>query len=103
MTQGLAIVTSKGLVVVSGCAHSGICNMTAHAMKVTGIEKVHLVIGGFHLQNDDTTTQMTIDWMKLMQVEQVIPSHCTSFSAQAAIFKSFRFLPVKSGNTIEIG
>ena len=101
--SGLAIVTSKGLVVISGCAHSGICNMTAHAMKVTGIEKVYLVIGGFHLQNDDTTTQPTIDWMKSMQVEQVIPSHCTSFSAQAAIYKSFRFLPVKSGNTIEIG
>ena len=101
--SGLAIVTSKGLVVISGCAHSGICNMTAHAMKVTGIEKVHLVIGGFHLQSDDTTTQMTIDWMKSMQVAQVIPSHCTSFSAQAAISKSFRFVPVKSGNTIEIG
>lgn len=100
--SGLAIVTSKGLVVISGCAHSGICNMTAHATKVTRIEKVHLVIGGFHLQNDDATTQQTIDWMKLMQIEQVIPSHCTSFSVQAAIFKSFRFMPVKSGNTIEI-
>lgn len=99
---GLAIITPEGLVVVSGCAHSGICNMTAHAMKVTGIEKVHLVIGGFHLQNDDAITQMTIDWMKSMQVEQVIPSHCTSFSAQALISKSFRFLPVKSGNIIEI-
>ena len=101
--SGLAIVTSKGLVVISGCAHSGICNMTAHAMKVTGIEKVHLVIGGFHLQNDDAITQQTIDWMKSMQVAQVIPSHCTSFSSQSAIFKSFRFVPVKSGNTIEIG
>jgi len=101
--SGLAIVTSKGLVVVSGCAHSGICNMTAHAMKVTGIEKVHLVIGGFHLQNDDAVTQMTIDWMKSKQVDQVIPSHCTSFSAQTVISKSFRFLPVKSGNIIEIG
>lgn len=101
--SGLAIVTSKGLVVISGCAHSGICNMTAHAMKMTGIDKVHLVIGGFHLQNDDATTQLTIDWMESMQVEQVIPSHCTSFSAQAAISKSFSFIPVKSGNTIEIG
>ena len=100
--SGLAILTSKGLVVISGCAHSGICNMIAHAIKVTGIEKVHLVIGGFHLQNDDAVTQMTIDWMKLMKVEQVIPSHCTSFSAQTAIYKHFRFLPVKSGNTIEI-
>ena len=99
--SGLAIVTSKGLVVVSGCAHAGICNMTAHAIKTIGIGKVYAIIGGFHLQGDDTITQKTIEWMKSMQVEQVIPSHCTSFSAQTAIYKSFRFLPVKSGNLIE--
>jgi 7,8-dihydropterin-6-yl-methyl-4-(beta-D-ribofuranosyl)aminobenzene 5'-phosphate synthase len=100
--SGLAIITSKGLVVVSGCAHSGICNMTAHAMKVTGIEKVHLVIGGFHLQNDDSVTQKTVDWLKLMKVEQVIPSHCTSFAAQTTICRAYRFLPARSGNVIEI-
>ncbi len=99
--SGLAVITDKGLVVISGCAHSGICNLTAHAMKVTGIDKVYAVIGGFHLQSDDETTQTTIEWMKSMKVEQFIPSHCSSFSAQAAIYRSFRFLPVKSGNVIE--
>lgn len=100
--SGLAIVTRKGLVVVSGCAHSGICNMTEHAIKVTGEERVHTIIGGFHLQNDDEITQSTIDWMKMKNVEQLVPSHCTGFSAQVAISKSFRFIPVKSGNIIEI-
>jgi 7,8-dihydropterin-6-yl-methyl-4-(beta-D-ribofuranosyl)aminobenzene 5'-phosphate synthase len=101
--SGLVVVTSKGLVVISGCAHSGVCNLTAHAMRVTGIEKVHLVVGGFHLQNDDELTRETIDWLKSKQVEQVVPSHCTGFSAQAAIFKQYRFIPVKSGNIIEVG
>jgi 7,8-dihydropterin-6-yl-methyl-4-(beta-D-ribofuranosyl)aminobenzene 5'-phosphate synthase len=100
--SGLAIVTEKGLVIISGCAHSGICNMTAHAINVTGINKVHMVMGGFHLQNDKKNTRLTIDWLKAMNVEQVVPSHCTDFSAQTAIYQSFRFLPVKSGNTIEI-
>jgi 7,8-dihydropterin-6-yl-methyl-4-(beta-D-ribofuranosyl)aminobenzene 5'-phosphate synthase len=99
--SGLAVITSKGLIVISGCAHSGICNITAHAIKVTGVEKVHAVIGGFHLLNDDATTQITIEWMKTMNVEQFIPSHCSGFSAQAAIYNSYRFLPVKSGNIIE--
>lgn len=99
--SGLAVITSKGLVVISGCAHSGICNMTAHAMTVTGIKKVHVVIGGFHLQNDDPATQATINWMQSQNVEQMIPSHCSGFQAQAAIYRSFRFLPVKSGNVIE--
>ena len=101
--SGLAIVTSKGLVVVSGCAHSGICNMVLQAIGVTGIKKIYAVIGGFHLQNDDATTQTTIEWLKAMSVEQVIPSHCTGFAAQSAIFKSYRFFPIKSGNILEFG
>lgn len=100
--SGLAVVTSKGLVVISGCAHSGICNMIAHAIKVTGLEKVHLVIGGFHLQNDDELTQTTIEWMKSMKVEQVVPSHCTAFPAQTTFYKNFPFIQAKSGNVIEI-
>ncbi|MFY9154342.1 MAG: MBL fold metallo-hydrolase [Prolixibacteraceae bacterium] len=100
--SGLAISTKKGLVVISGCAHSGICNMAQHAINLTGIRKVHLVIGGFHLQNDDLVTRKTIDWMKSMQVEKLVPSHCSSFSAQAAIQQSFPFLPVKTGNIIEV-
>jgi 7,8-dihydropterin-6-yl-methyl-4-(beta-D-ribofuranosyl)aminobenzene 5'-phosphate synthase len=100
--SGLAIITSKGLVVVSGCAHSGICNLTAQAIKVTGIKKVHMVIGGFHLQNDQPVTRKTIEWLKSKNVEKVIPSHCTGFEAQMAIYQSFHFLQVKSGNVIEI-
>ncbi len=101
--SGLAIVTTKGLVVVSGCAHSGICNMTSYAMHVTGISKVHLVIGGFHLQNDDWVTRQTIGWMKSRNVDQVVPSHCTSFQAQVAICQHYPFLPIKSGNVIDVG
>lgn len=100
--SGLAVVTLNGLVVISGCAHSGICNMTAHAKKVTGIEKVHLVTGGFHLQKDDGVTQLTIEWLKHNRVEQVVPSHCTGFEAQIAFHKTFPFIPAKSGNIIEI-
>ena len=100
--SGLAIITPKGLVVVSGCAHSGICNLTAQAIKVTGMEKVHMVIGGFHLQNDDPITRKTIEWLQSNNVEQVIPSHCTGFEAQAAIYRSFHFSPLKSGNVIQI-
>lgn len=100
--SGLAIVTAKGLVVVSGCAHSGICNLTAHAIKVTGISKVHLIIGGFHLSNDGPATQKTIEWMKVMRVEKVVPSHCTDFSAQVAFYNSFPYIPAKAGNVIEV-
>ena len=39
----------KGLVILSGCAHAGIINTVAYAREVTGIDKVHAVMGGFHL------------------------------------------------------
>jgi len=39
----------KGLVVLSGCAHRGIVNTVKQAQRITGIEKVHLAIGGFLL------------------------------------------------------
>ncbi len=101
--SGLAVITDKGLVVISGCAHSGICNMTAHAIHVTGIDKVHAVIGGFHLQNDDLVTRQTLAWLKTIQVDQIIPSHCTGFAAQTAIFREYSYIQVKTGNVIELG
>lgn len=100
--SGLAIATAKGLVVVSGCAHSGICNMIAHARKVTGVEKIRAVIGGFHLQDDDAITSKTIEWMKANEVLQVMPSHCTSLQAQAAILQHYKFRQIKSGNVIDL-
>ena len=39
----------KGLVVLSGCAHRGIVNTVKQAQRMTGIQKVHAVIGGFHM------------------------------------------------------
>lgn len=100
--SGLAIITPKGLVVISGCAHAGICNMIDHAVKVSGMKKIHLVMGGFHLLYDDTLTQKTIEWLKSKDIGHVIPSHCTGFAAQTAIYKNFRFIPLKSGNVVEI-
>src|SRR5712692_2775660 len=42
-------VKNRGLVVISSCGHAGIINSVRQVQKATGIEKVHAVIGGFHL------------------------------------------------------
>jgi 7,8-dihydropterin-6-yl-methyl-4-(beta-D-ribofuranosyl)aminobenzene 5'-phosphate synthase len=75
--SGLAVITKKGLVVISGCAHSGISNMIEHARRVTGIFKVAAVIGGFHLKAANMQTRKTIEYLGKLEVERVIPSHCT--------------------------
>jgi len=75
--SGLACITDKGLVVVSGCAHSGICNIIEHAKKVTGMEQVEAVIGGFHLGAIDRQTKKTIQYMNDHKIPGLFPSHCT--------------------------
>jgi len=75
--SGLVVVTKKGLVLISGCAHSGICNMIEHARRVTGVFKIAAVIGGFHLRAVNRQTRLTIECLEKLEVEQVIPSHCT--------------------------
>ncbi len=98
--SGLAIVGDEGLIVVSGCAHAGICNTIDRALQVTGVQKVQAVIGGFHLKRDDELTRQTIEHLKRLNVQQVIPAHCTMLPALAAFYAEWRFVQLKSGNVL---
>jgi 7,8-dihydropterin-6-yl-methyl-4-(beta-D-ribofuranosyl)aminobenzene 5'-phosphate synthase len=77
----------KGLVILTGCAHAGVINTIRYAQKVTGIEKVHAVIGGFHLggANIDAVVSPTIDELKKIAPEYIIPCHCTGRTAIMAM------------------
>lgn len=75
--SGLVVITKKGLVLISGCAHSGISNMIEHARRLTGVFKVAAVVGGFHMKAANKQTRKTIYYLEKLGVEQVIPSHCT--------------------------
>lgn len=97
---GIAIETPKGLVVISGCAHAGICNTIQHARKVTGIEKVHAVLGGFHLTEKNEQLLQTIEWLKTNNIDKVMPSHCTALPALSLLYQTFGFVQIKTGNTI---
>lgn len=73
----VAVETSKGLVILSGCSHSGILNIVNTIEERSG-EKVYAVIGGFHLLDaDEATIQKTIDRFKELGVQQIGLSHCT--------------------------
>ena len=76
-------IKDKGLVIVSGCAHSGIVNTVHHAMAVTGIDKIHAVMGGFHLSGpffEPIINRTTYELQKLHPA-YVIPTHCTGRKA----------------------
>lgn len=82
--QGLVIkLKDKGLVVISGCAHAGIINTVEHAKKITGTDTVHAVMGGFHLTGQvfDPVIRPTIDELKRIDPDYVVPMHCTGWKA----------------------
>ncbi|MEA3313218.1 MAG: MBL fold metallo-hydrolase [Caldisericota bacterium] len=74
----LYIIADKGLVVLTGCAHSGIINIINYGMKITGINKLHGVIGGMHLKNtSERRIKRTAKLIASMNPEFVTISHCT--------------------------
>ncbi|MDB4334869.1 MBL fold metallo-hydrolase [bacterium] len=95
--SALAIIKDQSLIVVTGCSHSGVCNIIEYAKKVTGVSKVKAVIGGFHLKFDNQQTQQTIQYLKEEGLEQIYPSHCTELPALAAFYSSFSIKQLKTG------
>ncbi|HCC30660.1 MAG TPA: MBL fold metallo-hydrolase [Marinilabiliales bacterium] len=94
---GLAVIMQQGLFVISGCAHSGICNIIEHARDITGIQKVYGVIGGFHLKQYNQQTIETIKKFKEWGIKVVMPSHCTELPALSAFYNEFKGEQVKAG------
>lgn len=97
-------VKGKGLVIVSGCAHSGIANTVYHARSVTGVNEVYAVMGGFHLSGADmdSVIKPTVSALKEIDPEFVIPIHCTGRQATQYIEKKMpdNFLLNMSGTTL---
>ena len=69
----------KGLIILSGCAHSGIINTVTRAREVTGIDTVHVIMGGFHLNRapSDPVVVQTIEALRKFAPRYIVPTHCT--------------------------
>jgi 7,8-dihydropterin-6-yl-methyl-4-(beta-D-ribofuranosyl)aminobenzene 5'-phosphate synthase len=80
-------VRHRGLVVLSGCGHAGIVNITRHAMAVTGIPTVHAVLGGFHLSGPvfEPVIAPTVGALRALSPAMLVPAHCTGYRAQMAL------------------
>ena len=72
------IVEGRGLVVISSCSHCGVINAIKTAISVSGVDKLHAVLGGFHLGvAPPDYVEHTIAELKAMRPDVVIPMHCT--------------------------
>jgi 7,8-dihydropterin-6-yl-methyl-4-(beta-D-ribofuranosyl)aminobenzene 5'-phosphate synthase len=100
--QALFITTKKGLLVVSGCGHPGICNITQLARKQSN-RQPHMLIGGFHLGavpvGNDRILR-TMENLKNLGVERVAPMHCTGFNATKQISDRFVNMDLMSSGAI---
>jgi 7,8-dihydropterin-6-yl-methyl-4-(beta-D-ribofuranosyl)aminobenzene 5'-phosphate synthase len=75
-------VKGRGLVVLAGCAHSGIVNTVNYARTLSQVDKVWAILGGFHLAPaKDAEIELTIEAIEQLAPSLVVPTHCTGHEA----------------------
>lgn len=105
--QALVVnLRGKGLVVIAGCSHAGIINTVLYAQKLTGIERVHTILGGFHLSGPhfEPIIEQTIGELKRINPEVLVPMHCTGWTAIQRMSQEFpdAFVLNSVGSTITL-
>ena len=95
---GIVTLTNQGLVVISGCAHSGITNITEQARRLFPKKPVAAVMGGFHLKTGDQRIEPTMRYFKELNIKNIYPSHCTAPEVIAQMTQALPVHFVKSGN-----
>ena len=99
-------VKDRGLVVISSCGHVGIVNSVRQAQEVSGVQKVHAIVGGFHLgpAPADYLNQVVAE-IKKLEPDVVIPMHCSGNNFIAAMRQQMpdRLLVSTTGSRVTFG
>jgi 7,8-dihydropterin-6-yl-methyl-4-(beta-D-ribofuranosyl)aminobenzene 5'-phosphate synthase len=78
----VAHVRDRGLVVVTSCSHRGIVGICRNATRLSGVSKIHAVLGGFHLSGlDAERIDRVVDALQGFEVDYLVPQHCTGVEA----------------------
>jgi 7,8-dihydropterin-6-yl-methyl-4-(beta-D-ribofuranosyl)aminobenzene 5'-phosphate synthase len=87
----VARVRGRGLVVLTGCGHSGIVNILRYVRRLTGEERLHAVVGGFHLSGPafEPIIEPTCDALVALAPDYLVPAHCTGWRATHALAARF--------------
>lgn len=94
----MAYLSDKGLVVIAGCAHAGICNTVEQARRITGEDSVHAVLGGFHLQNaTPERLDATTEYLAALELESLHACHCTDLAAKIGLARKCPLRETGSG------
>lgn len=94
--------SEKGLFIITGCSHSGICNIIEYAKKVCKENKIYGVIGGFHLFDLNKKLEKTISYFKENSLKEIYPCHCVSLNSKIEMGKELDIKEVGVGLKLEI-
>jgi 7,8-dihydropterin-6-yl-methyl-4-(beta-D-ribofuranosyl)aminobenzene 5'-phosphate synthase len=80
-------VRGLGLVVITGCGHAGAVNIVRHAMRLTGVDRLHALLGGLHLGGPAFAPVVapTVRALQELDPALLVPGHCTGWQAQHAL------------------
>lgn len=87
----VAEIRGRGLVVITGCGHAGVVNTLRYVRKLTGRDRLHAVIGGFHLNGPrfEPLIGPTCDAFAELAPDYLVPAHCTGWKATHALAARF--------------
>ena len=83
--QALVVnLRDRGLLVLTGCGHAGAVNIARYAMRLTGVDRLHAMLGGFHLGGPafERIIEPTVAALTAMEPSVLVPAHCTGWKAQ---------------------
>ncbi|HOX39695.1 MAG TPA: MBL fold metallo-hydrolase [Candidatus Brocadiia bacterium] len=96
--QAAWVETEDGIVVLLGCAHSGVVNTLDYVSGILGERRIKAVIGGMHLLlADERRLRETISALRRYKVGLLAPCHCTGDHAIAYIREHF------AGEVLQLG
>jgi 7,8-dihydropterin-6-yl-methyl-4-(beta-D-ribofuranosyl)aminobenzene 5'-phosphate synthase len=92
-------VKDKGLVVITGCGHSGIINTISYAKELTGEDRIYTVFGGMHLSGRlfESIIPQTVDEFERLKPKWVIPCHCSGLKAMTEISRKMPQAFIQNG------
>lgn len=100
--SALAWESERGLVIVTGCSHAGICNIVSHARNVCNEERVADIIGGLHLLDAPLERlEPTARFLADAGVKRLHPCHCTDLRAKTFLAQSLDVREVGVGLRLE--
>src|SRR3954447_7349379 len=102
----VAHVRGRGLVVLTGCGHAGPINIVRHAMRLTGVDRLHALLGGLHLSGAAFAPLVapTVQALTDLRPQLLATSHCTGWQAQHELAAALpdAFVPGSSGTSFTL-